>query len=276
MEKNKAKISAIILAKNESEMIENCINSLNWCSEVLVIDNGSTDDTVAKAENLGARVITFSHQSFARKRNEALKHATGDWVFYLDADERVTPTFAKEVMVNIETGEADVLKMNRENYCYGFEFKNGGWQSDEVTRIFKKTALKEWTGQIHESPDYEGAATKIHSPIIHLTHRNTEDNLRKSADWTKLEAELLYKSGVKPVTLFTLIRKATMEFLRRAFSKGGYRDGMAGLIEALVQGMNRMIVYIQVWEFQQKPSLPERYEKKEMEIKKLWQSEKNL
>lgn len=274
MEKNK--ITAIILAKNESSMIEGCLNSLTWCDEVLVVDNGSTDDTVAKAEALGARVITFSHPSFARKRNEALKHAKNDWVFYLDADERITPTFAKEVMVHLETGDSKVLEMDRENYCYGHEFRYGGWQNDKVTRIFHKSALREWTGQIHESPVFEGEVLKLKTPIIHLTHRNTEDNLRKSADWTKIEAELLYKSGVKPITLFTLLRKGSMEFIRRAFIKKGRRDGMAGLVEALVQGINRMIVYIQVWEFQQKPSLPERYEKKEAEIKKLWKQEKDL
>jgi glycosyltransferase involved in cell wall biosynthesis len=274
MDKNK--ITAIILAKNESSMIEGCLNGLNWCDEIIVVDNGSTDDTVEKAEQLGARVISFSHSSFARKRNEALKHAKNDWVFYIDADERITPTFAKEVMVHLETGKAKVLEMDRENYCYGFEFKFGGWQEDKVTRIFHKSALREWTGQIHESPVFEGEAIKIHSSIIHLTHRSTEDNLRKSADWTKLEAELLYKAGVKPVTLFTLLRKGFMEFIRRAFIKKGYRDGMAGLVEALVQAINRMIVYIQVWEFQQKPSIPERYEKKEAEIKKLWKQEKDL
>ncbi|MFZ5437862.1 MAG: glycosyltransferase family 2 protein [Patescibacteria group bacterium] len=276
MNKVKAKISAIVLAKNEASMIDGCLNTLVWCDEVLVLDNGSTDNTVELAESLGARVITFSHPSFARKRNEALKHAKNDWVFYLDADERVTPTLAKEIMVHMETATAQVLEMSRQNFCYGHEFKHGGWQDDLVTRIFHKSALKEWTGQIHESPNFEGQVTKLHSPIIHFTHRNTEDNLRKSADWTKLEAELLYKAGEKPVTLFTLVRKGTMEFVRRAIFKRGYQDGMAGLIEAVVQGINRMIVYIQVWELQQKPSLADRYAKKEDELKKLWSQETKI
>lgn len=274
--KKKAPITAVILTKNEANMLAGCINSLAWCDEILLIDNGSTDETVSLAENLGARVINFSHPSFARKRNEALKHAKNDWLFYIDADERVTPTFAKEVMVQLETSSAKVLQANRENICYGFEFKHGGWENDLVTRIFHKTALKEWLGQIHESPVFTGEVIKLHSPLIHLTHRSTEDNLRKSAEWTKLEAELLYKAGEKPVTLLTLFRKGLMEFFRRAVSKKGYRDGMAGLVEAVVQGLNRMIVYIQVWELQQKPSLTDRYAKKEEELEKLWSQEKDL
>ncbi|PJC42969.1 MAG: hypothetical protein CO040_01705, partial [Candidatus Pacebacteria bacterium CG_4_9_14_0_2_um_filter_36_8] len=81
------KISAIILTKNEAPMLEVCIKSLHWCDEILVVDNGSIDETVSLAEQLGARVLNFSHPSFARKRNEALKHAKGDWVLYVDADE---------------------------------------------------------------------------------------------------------------------------------------------------------------------------------------------
>ncbi|MFH2118153.1 MAG: glycosyltransferase family 2 protein [Candidatus Paceibacterota bacterium] len=272
----KPKITAIILTRNEASMIEGCLNTLGWCDELLIIDHNSNDETVQKAEALGAKVVSFAHPSFARRRNEAIKHATGDWLFYIDADERVTPILAKEILVHVETEQASALRFKRENYLYGFLFKHGGWQNDWVTRVFKKTDFKEWQGDIHESPLFEGEAIDLHSSLIHLTHRNTEDNLRKSANWTKLEAELIYKARVKPVTFLTLLRKGLMEFLRRAVMKKGWQDGPVGLIEALVQGINRMIVYIQVWELQQKPDLPERYQHQEKEIKALWRSEKEL
>ncbi|OGJ37793.1 MAG: hypothetical protein A2383_01755 [Candidatus Pacebacteria bacterium RIFOXYB1_FULL_39_46] len=272
----KLKITAIILTHNESSMIEGCLNTLGWCNEILVIDHNSTDETVQKAESLGAKVVEFAHSSFARRRDEAIKHATGDWLFYIDADERVTPTLAKEILVHTETAQVSALKFKRENFLYGFLFKHGGWEKDWVTRVFKKTDFKEWQGDIHESPLFKGEVTTLHSSLIHLTHRSTEDNLRKSANWTKLEAELICKAGVKPVTFLTLLRKGIMEFLRRAVIKRGYRDGLVGLIEALVQGMNRIMVYIQVWELQQKPDLPERYQQQEKEIQALWRSEKEL
>lgn len=269
----KKKITAIILTRNEEAMIEGCIRTLGWCDEILVLDDSSTDETTRKAEGLGARVVQFSHPSFARKRNEALKHAKNGWIFYIDADERVTPTLAKEILVHIETGDASAFRCRRENYAYGTHFNYGGWQNDWVTRVFQKDSLQEWAGDIHESPVFAGTSADLHSPLIHLTHRSTEDNLRKSADWTKIEAELLYKSGIKPITLLTLFRKGGMEIFRRAIQQKGRRDGMAGWIEAIVQGINRIIVYIQVWELQQKPSLPERYQKKEQEIATLWKAE---
>lgn len=272
----KPSITAIILARNEEAMIEACIRSLNWCREILVIDDSSTDATVQKAEKLGARVLSFSHPSFARKRNEALKHARGEWVLYIDADERVTPTLAKEILVMIETTDASAMKMPRENYLYGYRFEYGGWENDWVTRVFRKASLEGWTGEIHESPQVAGETVALHSPLLHLTHRSTEDNLRKSADWTKIEAELLYKAGEPPVRFFTLLRKGGMEFLRRAFFKKGYKDGLPGLIEALVQGINRAVVYIQVWELQQKPPLPDRYLEHDARLKQAWKKEKGL
>ena len=239
-----------------------------------MIDNGSTDQTAQVAEKLGCKVIQFEHSSFARIRNEALKHTDSQWLFYVDADERVTPTLAKEILVNIETNTAKVMSMGRKNICYGQEFGYGGWELDQVTRIFHKDALKEWQGKVHETPVYQGKNIILHTPLIHLTHRSTEQNLIKSASWTKIEAQLIHKSGVAPVTFFTLMRKGIMEFIRRSIINKGYKDKLPGLIEALVQAINKVFIYIQVWELQQTPSISDQYRKREIEIKRLWENEK--
>lgn len=266
----KISITAIIIAKNESSMISNCIDSLRWCDAILVIDNGSTDDTVTLAENAGARVINHKSTDFSQTRNVALKYIKTEWLLYIDADERVTPRLYQEIAVNIETNEADVLQFSRQNICYGSTFAHGGWEKDFVTRCFKRTALKEWQGSIHESPVFEGKIKLLHTPLIHFTHRSTQDNLRKSAEWTIKEAELLAAANLEKITLLTLLRKGGMEFFRRAFLQQGYKDGMPGLIEAVVQAINRVMVYIQVWELTQVPSIEERYQQKEVEIANQW------
>ncbi|KUK79933.1 MAG: UDP-glucose--lipopolysaccharide core heptose I 4-beta-glucosyltransferase, putative [Microgenomates bacterium 39_7] len=267
-------LTAIIIAKNEQEMLPRCLNTLNWVDQTLVINNGSTDQTSKIAENKGAKVIHFEHSSFARMRNEALKHVETDWVFYIDADERVTPTLAKEIMVNLETQAGQVFSMKRKNICYGEQFQYGGWEDDEVTRVFLVEALDKWQGKVHETPLYKGNSILLHTPLTHLTHRSTQENLIKSAAWTKIEAELLHKSGIKKVNFFTILRKGFMEFIRRACVSKGYKDGLAGLIESLVQGINKMLVYIQVWELQQIPSLDEKYRRHEIVIQKQWENEK--
>lgn len=269
-------ITAIVIAKNEVKMIANCLEGLRWCDEVLVIDNGSVDATAALAEKNGARVISISSQDFAKVRNEGLKRSKSDWIFYVDADERVSSALAREILVTIEKGGVEAIQLQRQNVCYGYQLTQGGWDRDLVTRVFKRSALVEWRGKIHESPNYSGQVVKLQQPLIHLTHRSTQENLHKSAEWTIIEAELLANSNLPPVTLKTLIRKGVMEFFRRAIVKKGYQDGMAGWVEALVQAMNRVMVYIQVWELQQKPSLPERYEKIERDLVNDWSEQKDL
>ena len=143
--------SALIIARNEEAMLANCIATLRWCNQILVLDDGSTDDTAKIAEQSGAKVIAFRHNSFARKREELLKRAQTDWVFYIDADERVVPTLAKEMMVVAETQKADAMRYRRNNIYYGQLLKYGVWGSDFVTRACMRESITGWCGDIHES-----------------------------------------------------------------------------------------------------------------------------
>lgn len=271
---SRAKVTAVIIAKNEELMLPACLETLSWSDELLVIDCASTDQTPVIADKYGARVIGFDHPSFAKIREKALENVNTDYLFYVDADERVTPALAKEILVHLENQDCQVMQMKRENICYGRKFAYGNWQNDQVIRIFHRDHLQGWQGEIHESPIYSGHVCLLNHQLVHLTHRSTKDNLFKSANWTIKEASLIAAHPeTKKVTFLTILRKGVMEFYRRAVKFQGRKDGMVGLIEALVQGINRMLVYIQVWELQEKPSLEDRYHKEEMKIKKLWQTE---
>ncbi len=265
-------ITAVVIARNEEEMITACLDTLTWCESVLVLDNGSEDETRKKAELAGATVVSFKSSSFARVREEATKHVRTEWILYVDADERVSPTLAKEIGVKLETSTASVFSMHRKNYFFGHEISFGGWQHDQVTRVFKLDALEGWYGDIHESPKFTGSAEVLHSPLLHFTHRSVVSNLKKSAEWTPKEAEAFISAAIQPVTFFTLVRKGSMEFFRRAIVQEGYRDGMPGLVEALIQAMNRVWVYIQVWELQLQPSISDRYQVLEKELQKKWKT----
>lgn len=269
-------LTAVVIAKNEEQMLAACLETLVFCQQIIVLDTGSTDQTSKIAEHYGCKLVNFSHESFAKLREKAASLVETDWLIYVDADERITPALAKEILLHIEQKTASVMTIARENICYGQRFAHGNWQNDLVTRVFEKQALKGWQGEIHESPIYSGELVRLRHKMLHLTHRNTQDNLRKSAEWTIKEAKALEAAMVRKVSLALILRKGLMEFYRRAIKYQGYKDGLAGLIEALVQGMNRMIVYIQVWELQQKPSLKQLYEREEQLIKKLWRSEGQL
>jgi glycosyltransferase involved in cell wall biosynthesis len=241
-----------------------------------VFDSGSTDDTALKAERLGARVVHYKHNSFARLRTEALKYVTTEWVLYIDADERITPTLGKEIAVTVETADYAAVRFKRSNIFFGKELHHGGWQNDVVTRLFKKSQLVKWFGDIHESPEFTGAVGECKTPLIHFSHRSIRDGLYKSAQWTFMEAQLLYEAAIPPVTFWTLARKGIMEFVRRAFFKKGYKDGPVGIMEAVIQGINKVLVYAQVWELQQKPPIEKKYSEYELELQRLWQDTEEL
>lgn len=267
---NSPTISALIVAKNEQAMLPACLQCLKWCDEIIVLDSGSSDDTPQIAEQYGARVIRFQHASFARMREELHKHAQSEWVLYVDADERVLPKLAKEIRVHAETNTAAAMSFTRANIFFGKTFSHGGWGEETVTRAFKKSALQSWHGDIHESPVFTGPQAQLKTPLVHLTHRDIRSGLYKSAAWTWLEAQALFEAGIPPVTVWTVMRKGAMEFVRRAVLKRGYKDGTEGIIEAIIQAWNRVIVYLQVWELQQKPSIPDKYQAIETEIAQSW------
>ncbi len=265
-------LAAIVIAHNEATMIMNCLETLRWCDEVIVIDNHSSDTTAELAARWGARVASGTG-GFPELRNLGRTLTKADWILYIDADERVTPSLAKEIrQVIIQPGEVTAWRIVRNNVCYGYHLKHGGWEKDAVVRLFAANSLKTWAGKIHEHAEINGKTAELINPLWHLTHRNVIDGLAKTIAWTPLEAQQLVEAGVPKITGLTLLRKAAMEVIRRLILQHGYRDGMSGVVEAFVQGANRLLVYAQVWELQQKPALPERYATLEQEIAAEWQT----
>lgn len=262
-------ISGLVITHNEERMLPACLKCLSWCDEVLVLDDGSRDKTVQVAESAGARVIHSQLTSFAQRRNLLAKHAKSEWLLYIDADERVTPELAQEIQAQLS--QVDVIQIRRHNIHYGQAMTAGGWQMDWVTRGFRSSALKTWSGDIHESPQYSGRVTQLKTPLIHLTHRSIVDGLSKTIDWTPIEAELLVESQVGMVTPGTVLRKGLGEYWRRFIKYQGYKDGHAGHVEAIVQAINRMLVYLQVWEKQHHPSLPNLYKIQERQVEIMWE-----
>lgn len=271
MEAVQPTISAIVLTYNEESMIANCLETLQWCDEIIVVDSGSTDMTAEIAEKAGATVVITKVESFAERRNVGLKKAKSDWILYIDADERVTPQLAREIQLATEQSEYSAYAVKRNNIHYGKWMEYGGWGEDSVERLFKKSSLDSWSGQVHESPHFTGAATVLSQSLVHLTHRNMVDGLTKTVKWTGYEAALLHESGHRPVTVTTLVRKSVMEFIRRILLKKGYKDGIEGWVEAMTQAMNKFIVYERLWELQRKPNLPDTYRKIDEAIVSQWE-----
>lgn len=244
------KISAIILAGKAENLIKDCLESLSWADEILVINTGSTDKTVYIAREFKARVFTAPKGNFSDWRNFGAKKAKSEWLFYVDVDERVTPLLRKEVQKVISKPGNQAYAILRKNILLGHEMRHGGWWPDYVLRLMKKDSLKGWRGKLHEQPEIKGSVGKLKNPLTHFTHRNLSEMVEKTNKWSEIEARLLFESGHPKMVWWRFFSVAGREFWYRAIKERGFLDGAVGVIEIIYQMYSRMITYAKLWEMQ--------------------------
>lgn len=246
------KISAIVLAGNAENLIKDCLESLSWVDEILVINTGSTDKTVDIAKEFKARVLTAPKGGFSDWRNFGAKKAKGEWLLYIDADERVTPLLRREVskLVSGEIGTETAFAIPRRNFVLGKELKHGGWWPDYAKRLFRRGKFKKWTGELHEEPVFEGKLGHLGNPLIHLKHDNLSDMVEKTNEWSEIEARLMYDANHPPMNIPRFTTAMFREFWLRMVRQTAFLDGPKGIIYALYQVYSRLISYAKLWELQ--------------------------
>lgn len=246
-------ISAIIITYNEEEVLEDALKSLSgFADEIVIIDSKSTDNTQSIAKKYKARIIEHELESFAEQRNLGAKHAKGDFIFYLDADERVTGEFKKEVFATIAAYNplSDIAGyfISRKTFYFGRDWG----LTDSVQRVFYKKKFKEWYGVVHETPVVNGQFEHIVSPINHFTHRNLQQMIVKTNKWSNYEAELRLKAHHPRMSWWRFPRVMVTEFFKSYFSQKGYKNGTYGLVESIYQSYSAFITYAKLWELQNK------------------------
>ena len=247
-------ISVIILTRNEEERIEECLKSISWASEIIVVDNGSIDKTVDLAKKYTPHVIYSDSRDFASLRNLGLSRAHGDWVLYLDADEQVTDALREKIIEttkNFTRLSPGGYFIERKNYYLG-----SLWPTrDKMHRLFWRKALKGWQGELHETAIVDGQIATIEEPLIHMTHRTLEEMVAKTNEWSAVEAKLRFDAGHPAIVPWRLFRVFFTGFANTYFAGGGWKAGVVGIIESLYQGFSLFITYAKLWELQQKDKL---------------------
>lgn len=246
------KISVIIICKNEKDFIADCLESVKWADEIIVFDTGSTDGTIEIVQQYKGKLVRYKSESvnFGEWHNQSLKEAGGDWVFYLDADERMTPLLKEEILKKIKNLDVSAYAIPRRNFLLGKELHFGGWFPDYQIRLFQKSKLHRWVGDLHEHPEFQGSVEKLENPMIHFQPEKIEPALKKSIKWSGVEANLLFEANHPPIVWWRVIRMGITTLFDRLIKKQGFRDGTEGWIESIYQSFHTMIVYMKLWELQ--------------------------
>lgn len=244
------KISAIVIARNAEDTIADCLSAISFCDEIIVVDNNSIDKTSSIAEKMDAKVFNINTDDFSRLRNFGLEKAHGDWVFYVDVDERVTLELAENIRKAV-AGDSDLTfsayKILRKNFYLG----NHEWPYIErLERLFKKDKLKGWHGKLHESPTVEGRVGELQGFLFHYAHRDLKSMVDKTIEWSKIEAEQRFKANHPKMTWWRFPRVMLTAFFDSYIRQRGWKLGTAGLIESIYQSFSIFITYARLWEMQ--------------------------
>ncbi|MCX7186493.1 MAG: glycosyltransferase family 2 protein [Methylophilales bacterium] len=226
-------ISVVIITKNEAHAISDCLRSVAWADEIIVVDSGSSDDTIKICEQFGAKVtVTDNWPGFGEQKNRALALATKAWVLSLDADERVTPELQKEILQAIKSNANASYRMPRSSSYCGQFIRHSGWAPDYVTRLFRLGHAKFSNDLVHERLLSNDATLTLASPLLHISYINLDEVLDKVNRYSTAGAVMSFSRG-KTATLGTAIRHGIWAFIRTYFIRLGFLDGRMGFILAV-------------------------------------------
>ena len=257
-------LSIVIIARDEERMIERAIASAMFADEVLVIDGGSTDATVEIAERAGVRVVERPFGDFARQRNRGLDEATGEWVLFLDADERIPRALAEEVRAVIAAPSHDVYRIPRRSMALGrwLDWHPGG--PDAPARLMR-AGTATWVGQVHETLAGGGEPGMLTEYMVHLTHRSITEVVAKINAYTDFEVAQRTEAGAAAPSARDVLA-AFPRALKGLWRSGLKREGMEGAVEAFLLAFNQALVTAKLWERSRMDAIVAAYEQAEAEL----------
>jgi len=244
----KTSLSVVIITKNEERNIEDCLKSVSWAAECIVVDDESTDRTVDIAKRLGAKVFHRKMDNEGKHRNWAYAQATNEWILSLDADERVMDELRDEIIATIPNAEHPTYTIPRRNYIGDYWVKYGGQYPAAQRRLFKKGYFSYEEVGVHPRAfvkgEHKGHLTK---DMIHYSYRDIEHFVRKLNGQTTLEAHKWIQTNRK-VTFGRALWRTIDRFFRAYVRKKGYKDGLIGFMFALFGSFYQMASYSKYWE----------------------------
>jgi glycosyltransferase involved in cell wall biosynthesis len=240
------RLSAIVITKNEAANIADCLDALAFCDERIVVDGGSTDETLSIARDKGARVVCHDWAGFGSQKNYALSLAEGDWVLSIDADERVSPELAAAIRTALDDSAVDAYEFPRLSSFCGRPMRHSGWYPDYVLRLFRRGKARFDAVIVHERVICVGVVRRLVPPLIHHPVRRLEDALSRVDRYSTASAEALVGASRK-VSFMTGIGHGLAAFLRTYVLQAGFLDGAEGFLLAVANAEGSYYRYMKAW-----------------------------
>lgn len=252
-------LSVIIITKDEQDRIKACLESVKWADEIVVLDNGSTDETLEIVKKYTDKVLIFKDQDFSTLRNKGMEQVKGEWVLYVDSDERVLEQLKNEIEALIAFDENSAYAISRKNIIFGSEVKYGPFFPDWVIRLLKKKDFETWIGKVHEYPKFKGKLGYTKNSLLHLTHRDIDQIVLKSLEWSKIDAKLRFEARHPQMSGWRFIRILFTELFNQGIKRGGFFNGSIGVMDSILQTFSLFMTYVRLWQLQQTPTINEIY-----------------
>ena len=246
-------ISIIVITKNEADDIRECLKSISWADEIIILDSGSSDDTVKIAREFSKLVyISQDWQGFGIQKNRALAYATHNWVLSIDADERITPELRTEIQKAIaEPNSNSGFRIPRSSSYCGKFMRHSGWSPDYVVRLFRKDSGKFSENIVHESLVINGNIGTLNYPIRHYAFSDLEEVLDKINRYSSAGATQKLNQG-KRSSLGKAVRHGLWAFMRTFFIQAGFLDGREGFMLAVSNAEGVYYRYLKLMYLQEK------------------------
>jgi len=239
-------ISAVILTRNEEENIRGCLESINFCNEVVLVDDNSQDQTVKIARNLGAKVYKRDLDGdFAGQRNFGLTKAQGKWVLFLDADERVSLKLQKEILSAVRKDGVNGYYIKRLDYLWGKSLRYGEIGIVKIVRLAKK-GKGEWVRNVHECWKIEKPLARLKNYIEHRPHSAVSSFISSINSFSSLHAIANKKEGKKS-NPFKIIFFPFFKFIKGYFLQLGFLDGIQGFVVAIIMSFHSFLSWSKLW-----------------------------
>lgn len=246
-------LSVVIITLNEEHNIRQCLESIRWADEIIVVDSDSADGTLNICKEFGCQVVNHAWEGYARQKNFAVGLAKCDWVLSMDADEEITSELTDEMRHTINSTDAlQAYSMPRKNLFLGKWMRHGGWYPDRQIRLFKRGAGKFKEVPIHEHLVLNDPSSRVEllkNPMMHYTYPSVSDFIHRADAYTNIEVDAMLASWRVPKNLgWKLATTFPLKMLETYIYKAGWRDGVPGLIAATLVSGRVFTRYAKLWQ----------------------------